>query len=318
MANQHSAAALPPSLLKARSPRASPSPPLPQAPSPSPWARCTNMVQVVFEVYWLRPEANTTLWVKLDVPSCENGVRLAPPRGAGKPYTTTCLLPAEQRLQWWVGIEHEREPIDWTVAPRKLYTKGITFVCHVLWGPTPADNALHYMQARMEDWQKAAPPSLRTLHGSGRRSGSVADLHPADRHKSAFHAHNSTFSRAALNTTLDLPKHSPKQQGVPQLSESIIPEDPHNHSVSFLGSDISITAAILATQAEPSPLVPVQDDKDKPISSSEAPPIKEPPAVLPDPSPPADQADLTPRGTANHVDGMGDPRGEKKWGWWSK
>lgn len=55
---------------------------------------------------------------QLDVPSCENGVRLAPPRGAGKPYTTTCLLPAEQRLQWWVGIEHEREPIDWTVAPR--------------------------------------------------------------------------------------------------------------------------------------------------------------------------------------------------------
>eukprot|EP00668_Euglena_longa_P011474 GGOE01013879.1.p1 GENE.GGOE01013879.1~~GGOE01013879.1.p1 ORF type:complete len:311 (-),score=59.39 GGOE01013879.1:315-1247(-) len=310
MSSQHSTA-LPSSLLKTRSPRASPTQLLPQAPSPSPWARCTNMVQVVFEVYWLRPEANTTLWVKLDVPSCENGVRLAPPRGSGKPYTTTCLLPAEQRLHWWVGIEHERETIEWTVTPRNLYTKGVTFVCHVLWGPSPADNALHYMQARMEDWQKAAPSSLRNVHGSSRRSASVVDLHPAEKHKSAFHPHNSTFSKGLLNTTLDVPKHSPKQQqGVLQLSESIIPEDPHNHSVSFLGSDISITAAILSTQAEMAAL----EDRGK-APTAETALVKEPLSMPPEPPSPAD---LTPRGSDNHLERMVDQRNEKKWGWWSK
>jgi len=266
------------------------------------WTRCPNMVQVAFEVYWLRPEPNTTLWVKVDVPSCENGVRLAPPRSTGKPYTTTCLLPSDQRLQWWVGIEREREAAEWTVTPRKLYTKGVTFVCHVLWGGSPNDTALHYMQTRMEDWQKnqptAAPTPTRSTAPSGRRA-----LHDPPL-RSAFHAHGGPAARSAsaLSGAMTKPAVSPRHV---LCDSTIIAEDPQEPS--FAASDLSSICP--PAQASPDQAA-VQAD----LPEGEGPPrgAESHKEGSPSSEEPSERSDgqATPTGPGDKKD--------RKWGWWNK
>eukprot|EP00906_Rhabdomonas_costata_P005218 RCo007847 len=103
-------------------------------------------VEVTFNVFWIRPVAEETVWITGDTSALERGLRLREPRSpeASSAHTLTVTLPANTRVCWRAGIqsaERGATPV-WAQKARLLHTGpggGSLSTEYILFGPSPSD-----------------------------------------------------------------------------------------------------------------------------------------------------------------------------------
>eukprot|EP00994_Dinema_validum_P008013 NODE_699_length_1414_cov_208.271062_g518_i0.p1 GENE.NODE_699_length_1414_cov_208.271062_g518_i0~~NODE_699_length_1414_cov_208.271062_g518_i0.p1 ORF type:complete len:402 (+),score=134.60 NODE_699_length_1414_cov_208.271062_g518_i0:79-1206(+) len=93
-------------------------------------------ISVNFLVWWSSPTAGCSMWIQGDAPQLETPLLMSSPPTHARPFSLTALLPVNNVIQWWVGIQApESKWIEWSPKRRQLWTSLDNLVTNwMLWG----------------------------------------------------------------------------------------------------------------------------------------------------------------------------------------